>query len=507
MSELPVENSGIGFGWWRLLQLRRVVGWVLAACVALCVWTLEARFKGLEVLHIAVEDTPVTLYRPMGEAALPPVVVAHGFGGSRQMMDQIAVSIARQGFAVASIDFIGHGRHGGKLSPDITRIEGTTQQLVASVERVADAIAARDDTTGPVSYVGHSMATDVIIRAAQARNDVGGVVAISMYSTALSETHPHCLLVVSGAGEGHLRQAGLDAARLIDPNAAEGQTVTRDDIKRRTAVAPHVGHVGVLYSAETLDEVTTWLRDATGQGREAALDWTGLVAGVLLVALVLLAWPLASLFPRRRDAGTTVPRRTFWMCLVAPIPFVLVAAALPTLGIAGNAAFGTLALILGAWGLIQMLLLYRAGVQFARPDALGLLSYVVLGLAVFAFALDRYGAAFVPTGERLVVLAVLLLGTIPCMIADTALVHGAPLWRRITARLALLIALSGAIAMAPVQLGIAFTTVPVLLLFFVVYGTIARWIAHRRGAGGVAIGKGVALAWALAASTPLFSVL
>ena len=195
------------------------------------------------------------------------------------------------------------------------------------------------------------------------------------------------------------------------------------------------------------------------------------------------------------------------MCLVAPIPFVLVAAALPTFGIAGNAAFGTLALILGAWGLIQMLLLYRAGAQFARPDALGLLAYVVLGLAVFAFALDRYGAAFVPTGERLVVLAILLLGTIPCMIADTALVHGAHLWRRITARLALLIALSGAIAMAPVQLGIAFTTVPVLLLFFVVYGTIARWIAHRRGAGGVAIGKGVALAWALAASTPLFSVL
>ena len=134
-------------------------------------------------------------------------------------------------------------------------------------------------------------------------------------------------------------------------------------------------------------------------------------------------------------------------------------------------------------------------------------AFVYLAVAsLFAFALDRYGAAFLPVSDRSTIALALVIGALPLMIADTLLVQYAPFLRRFMARLAILVALAGAMAMAPTELGLTFTTIPVLVLYFLVYGSMARWIAMRRGTGGVAIGKAVILAWAIAASTPLFAV-
>ncbi|MEO1640229.1 MAG: alpha/beta fold hydrolase [Pseudomonadota bacterium] len=485
--------------------IRLMLGVVFAAVALVCVYALESRFAGLAVEETKISETPVTLYRLDGSPPAPPVIIAHGFAGSRQMMDQIAVSLARQGFFVASMDFPGHGRHGGMLSPDITRIEGTTAQLVAAVDAVAEAIDARPDTAGPMSFVGHSMATDVIIRAAANRDDVGGVVAISMYSPAVTESAPQALLVLSGQRETHLRDAGLAAVGQIDPTAVEGETVTSGGVTRRTAVAPFVGHVGVLYAPTTLDETTTWLRDVNGAGQAAPLDRTGWVAGVLFASLVLLLWSLAAFIPKRKQpTPPPINPRTFVASILLPIPPVLLLALLPTFGIAGFAAFGSLAMAFAMWGVVQLAILTRAGHRLAEPDLPSLAIYLIAAL-VFALALDRCGAAFLPSGVRVPVMLGLLLGTVPLMLADTALVHRAPLRRRVLARLALLVALGGAMALSPTELGLTFTTVPVLLLFFVVYGTMATWIATRRGSSGVGLGKGVVLAWAIAASTPFFA--
>jgi pimeloyl-ACP methyl ester carboxylesterase len=468
--------------------------------------TLENRFSGLEIDEIRVGETPVTIYRALGEDPAPPVILAHGFAGSRQMMDQIAVSLARQGFLVASVDLPGHGRHRGRLSPDINSLDGTTAQLVETIEQVADVIVVRADTTGPVSYVGHSMATDVVIRAAEARDDVGGVVGISMYSPAVTDKSPAALLALSGATENHLRDAALDAVRQIEPEAREGETATRNGVTRGAAVAPLVGHVGVLYAPKSLEEITSWLREVVGAGEIAPLDRSGWIVAVLLAALTLLAWPLAAALPKRSAAPVQpILWRTFLACLIVPIAPAIIVAVLPTFGIAGNAGFGTLAAIFGAWGVVQIMILYRAGHRLDRPDMAGALVYLCVA-SLFALALDRYGAAFLPTGERIIVLFGLMIGTLPLMIADTWLVRDASLLRRLLLRLAFLIALSAAMALAPTELGLAFTTLPVLVLFFLVYGTMARWVAARRGASGVALGKAVVLAWAIATSTPLFAV-
>ena len=57
----------------------------------------------------------------------------------------------------------------------------------------------------------------------------------------------------------------------------------------------------------------------------------------------------------------------------------------------------------------------------------------------------------------------------------------------------------------PGTLGLSFSVLPVLVLFFVVYGTMGRAL-DRGGADATSVGValGICLAWAIAASTPLF---
>jgi hypothetical protein len=120
-------------------------------------------------------------------------------------------------------------------------------------------------------------------------------------------------------------------------------------------------------------------------------------------------------------------------------------------------------------------------------------------------ALDRYGAAFLPTGPRLPVLALLACGTIPFALADAILTHRARLWRKVLTRALPLLAMFAIMVAEPTRLGLMFTVLPVYLLFLLVYGTMARWTAARSGPLAPALATGVILAFAIAASTPLFS--
>ncbi len=123
---------------------------------------------------------------------------------------------------------------------------------------------------------------------------------------------------------------------------------------------------------------------------------------------------------------------------------------------------------------------------------------------LFAFALDRYGAAFVPIGSRVTLMLVLILACVPFALADRLLVRGAALWQRVLARIVPIAALTLCMFFAPEQLGLLFTVLPVMVLFYVVYGTMARFVALRQGPETAALALGILLAWSIAASTPLF---
>lgn len=489
--------------------MARILVGVLAVIVALlALWQMDRARDGVQISRAELAGAPATVYRPaVPRDGAPLAVVAHGFAGSRQMMQAVALTLARSGSTVVAFDFIGHGRHGGLMSPDVETVDGTTAALVDQTVAVAQAARALPDGAGQgaLVLVGHSMATDVTIRAAQRLPDVAAIVAISMYSDEVTAAFPERLLIVSGEWEARLRDVGLRFLRQVDPAAGEGETAASGDVLRRAVAAPHVEHVGVLYSPTTLEEARDWIVIATGGlpvGPVAVASGPTMVA--LLGAVVAGFVPLAALAGPVRPAPCPVPRARFALAVVLPV----LPAAGAMLVLAGEgrvAGFVPLAAFLGVWGVVQLAVLVQGGWRPGpvRGRALGLL--VGWGL-VFALVLDRAFSAFVPVGPRAWLMALLVVGSLPFALADAVLAHGAALWRRVLARLVVLAVLAGTMIAAPRPLGLIFTVLPVLVLFWIVYGSFGRWTAARAGATTAGIGSALALAWSLAASTPLFAL-
>ncbi|WP_177190334.1 alpha/beta fold hydrolase [Tranquillimonas rosea] len=383
----------------------------------LSVTMLERQRTGVSAEKLFLAKTPVTIWQSDSADGGPLVVVAHGYAGSRQMMQPISIALARSGFVVAAFDFHGHGRNSKPMSADVTSIEGTTAQLVTQTIAVSRAAVGLPSVIGPVSLVGHSMATDVVIRAAERIDATAAVVAISMYSDAVTPEAPESLLIVSGAREHRLRTVALDRLRQLDPDATEGETVALGTVERRAVSAPWVGHVGVLYSPFTLTELRDWIAGATAREPQGALPHIGPWLFALLAALVALTWPLSTVL------GPTAPRpvrlgRHAWVILAAPITPALLAVTIIPSGAGGLVAFGALTAFFGTWGIIQIALLWRSGIRPQSIRSLAVVLLLIWGLCVFAPALDRYGAAFVPTGPRLWLMGGLMFGTIPFCLAD-----------------------------------------------------------------------------------------
>ncbi|MGR3434549.1 MAG: alpha/beta hydrolase, partial [Shimia sp.] len=225
----------------------------LAASLAALLWleAMRPAESARETLRIGA--TPATLWRAEG----PVVVVAHGFAGSRRLMNAYTWSLHRAGFTVLAFDFQGHGAHPVPMGGDVDAIEGTTRRLVDQTLEVIDTAATLDPRA--LSLLGHSMATDVLIRAAaEARAPIGPIVALSPFSDAVTPTFPRALLTIAGEWEGRLVAFGDRALAQVDPEAARGALARAGEVTRRTIVAPNVEHVGILYSPTALRAATGW---------------------------------------------------------------------------------------------------------------------------------------------------------------------------------------------------------------------------------------------------------
>ena len=495
--------------------MRTVVAVLAMIAIVLSVWQLEAGRQGLTITPFAVPDgPPATLYLPPGDAPAPVVVVAHGFAGSRPLMEPFALALAHAGYVVVSFDFMGHGLNPRPMTGDVTTINGTTRLLQEELRLVARAALAHPRADGRLAYLGHSMASDIIIRAAQDAPPVQAVVAVSAFSQAVTRTSPANLLLISGEWEGMLRDEALRILRLTDPAAGEGDGVGAfaDGTARQAIFAPNVEHVGVLYAPAALDAATGWLDTAFGRvGAQPAQARGGWIL-LLLAGLTALAWPFARALPAARAAPPPpLPRRAFLIAALLPaiaVPLVLAPFDIRVLPVL---VADYLALHFAAYGALTLLLLARAG-RLAGPFSLRVWPMAALvalvALAGFGLALDRYVASFLPHPGRLAVIAGLALGAVPYFLGDALLTEAgrAPLWRVLLVRGGFLLSLVIAVALNFDRLMFLLIILPVILLFYLLFGTMAGWIGRRTGQPAVAgLGFGLVLAWSLGVTFPMFA--
>ncbi|NPV24729.1 serine aminopeptidase domain-containing protein [Bradyrhizobium aeschynomenes] len=480
----------------------------LACCVA-GIWQLEAERTGVTITSLQAGTTPITVYRRDGAAAAPVVVIAHGFAGSRQFMEAYALTLAHAGYLAVSFDFEGHGRNPVAMSGDVTRVDGTTRKLMSEIGRVTDAALSLPGADGRVALLGHSMASDIIVRQALADPRIAATVAISMFSEAATASAPRNLLIITGEWETSLRQDALRNLRLADSAAQEGDTVgdPAGSGGRRAVVAPGVEHVSVLYSTTGLREARDWLDRVFGRSSSGPVAATGGAIALLLAGIVLLAWPLAELLPKGEAPPPTIPLRSLAIATLVPAvvtPIVLrfvETRFLPVL------VADYLAVHLFVYGALSLLLLRLRGVRFGRLAWLAALALAAYGIAIFGGALDRYVASFMPIAARVPIIAAIAIGAVPYMLADSIANQGghAALWRTAWIHAAFLASLGGAVALDFKRLFFLLIIIPVIVLFFIVFGLIGGSVGRRTCSPlAEGIGLGLILAWSLGVSFPMF---
>jgi hypothetical protein len=470
---------------------------------------------------------------------LPVVVISHGFAGSQQLMQSFAFTLARNGYLAVTFDYYGHGRNLEPLDGDVTDVEGATRHLLAQTRQVVDFALAQpqpESGTGPearkgLAVLGHSMASDLMVRYAQSDPRVDATIAVSLFSPAVTADSPGNFLVIVGALEGFLRSEALRVLGQVTAEPKAGITYGNfdDGTARRAVFAPGVEHVGVLYSATALRETVAWLDKVVGRAPGANtgyVDRRGLAVCLLLAGLLLLAWPLSRLLPKvvEPPRGLDPAWRELLPAAILPALVTPMALAGFPADFMGTLVGGYLAVHFGLYGLLTALLCWwiwrrrpRQGARAAGPHrsrrrwmAALLATALATGYAagVLGFALDRYVTSFAVTAPRLPLLFAMGAGTFAYFLADEWLTRGPYLPRgaHLLTRLCFLLSLGIAVALSFEDLFFLLIIAAVIVPYFVLYGLLGGWVYRATGDPLVsAVPSAVAFGWTLTVVFPLLA--
>ncbi len=223
-------------------------------------WKLDFTERNLTSVKEFVNKTPVTLTFKDNLKTKGIVFLAHGFAGSTSFMRPIAVALAEAGYLTVRFDFFGHGRHPLPYSGDITTIEGATQKFVNQTNEIISHYLLKHSPSFSM-IIGHSMASDIIIRSASLNPSLNSAVAISAYTDALKAKEPKNVLILNGQWEPQLRSKSLEILQNIGvDNPKEGSLygALDDNAIRKVDFIKNADHVAfyipfVLKGAGRLD--------------------------------------------------------------------------------------------------------------------------------------------------------------------------------------------------------------------------------------------------------------
>ncbi len=492
---------------WNFIRL--LAAFVAIHLISISVGRLEDYRAGVEIRPLSIGSTPATVYKKGTVVEAPAAVIAHGFAGSQQLMQAFALTLAHAGYVAITFDFEGHGRNPTPISGDVTKTSGTTRLLMEEVGRVTDFALALPSVNRQVALLGHSMASDIIVRQAIGDKRVAAVVAVSMFSEAVTADQPPNLLMIMGAWETLLRRQALRTLHLSDPTASEGQTLgsIANGTGRLAVAAPAVEHVGVLYSETALDKARKWLDAVFERRSQTTVAATGGWIILLLAGIVLLAWPLSSLLPKSGSTPSHLRLPVFIAASLVPAALTPIVLYLFDTRFLPVLVADYLAVHLFVYGSLSIAILRLHGIKFGPTAWHTAMLLAIFGIFVFGGAIDRYVASFYPAAGRLLIIFAVAVGAVIYMTADSLLSEAgrAPWLRIFIARAAFLTSLVGAIALAPERLFFLLIILPVIVLFFLIFGLLGGWAGRQTSSPlAVGIGLGLILAWAIGVSFPLF---
>jgi hypothetical protein len=502
-----------------------LVGIIALVAAAIAIWRIQSFSDGLTIEATHIGDIPATIFRNAAASPEPVVVIAHGFAGSQQLMQPIAETLARNGYVAITFDLAGHGRNPLPLAGGVADLDRSTKALLAEIADVVAFARALPAGDHRVALVGHSFASDLVVQYGMGDPDIVATAALSLFGAGVTAREPRDLLVIDGAWElSMLKDAALRIANLTAGGDAQ-PGVTYGDLSsgtaRRVVYAEGAEHIGVIYARDSLKAIVAWMNGAFGRTSSGVIDRRGKWLALLFAGLVALAAPAARLLPvvARRRLGAGLPWSRF-------APAAIVPAVLTPL-ILWKAPTNFLPILLGDYLVVHFAIygaLTSGAVWLLRPKArprlrlstlasaawpriaIGAVSVTAFYVLAIGLPINAYVTSFMPTERRWPLILAMFCGCAIYFLADEWLTRGERAARGATflTKLCFVLSLAAAVALNPQKLFFLAIIVPVILVLFVVYGLVSRWVYARTNDPRVAaLGEAFALAWAIAVTFPV----
>ena len=427
-------------------------------------------------------------------------IICHGYAGSKEMMRQLAFDISNAGSNAVIFDFIGHGSSSQKLVNNPTELSGTTQQLVDQLIGIIKFLKTKYGGEIKINLVGHSMASDIVIRASENQN-ISSIAAISPYSTKVTSNFPKDLLLTSGQFERHLREHSLKFTQLVDPDADENIEYSNGTIRRKASYTKYTGHVSVIYSPHTSREIIEWF-DLTNYERSiwaTHIIWILLSLTIITYGLSRLQFSKAKYHEKQKLSSirltivsVTSLAIAFFSGLLDYQPFSLF-------------GFGSIAAYFGLYGLAILILCKEA-----RDNLENFSLYSFLKLAVaflfLAILINQFIGSYYITNHRLYAFLIMIIPITIFCVAIENLIAFSSTALAVLIRIMPIIGFSILLAIFPNKYGVMFTTVPIYIFYFLVFGYIGKFQRNQIGSYTTGATNGIFLTFAFAATNPIFSV-
>jgi pimeloyl-ACP methyl ester carboxylesterase len=273
------------------LGIVRTVIIVVAILLIACSWWMVGRmYAGLEVRRFTQDDVPLLFMAPEGASGVPGVIIAHGFGGSQQLMLGYGLSFARAGYGVMLLNFSGHASNPGSLSTSRSTLQN-------DMDIVFEAISAQPEIDpGRIALLGHSMGSGAVMNAGITDPErYSAVIAVSPTGADVTDSLPPNLMLQAGELEGRFVENALG---LLGDAGGESDDFAGKRARRFVEI-PGVEHITILFSGESRDAAASWLSSVFGverplDYRDTRMTWAFLHQ-IAWIMLVIAAAPLISL--------------------------------------------------------------------------------------------------------------------------------------------------------------------------------------------------------------------
>jgi len=427
-------------------------------------------------------------------------IICHGYAGSKEMMRQLAFDISNAGSNAVIFDFIGHGSNPHKLVNNPTELSGTTQQLVDQLIGIIDFLKTKYGSEIKINLIGHSMASDIVIRASE-NQEISSIAAISPYSTKVTSNFPRDLLLTSGQFERHLRKHSLKFTQLVDPDAYENIEYSNGTIRRKATYTKNTGHVSVIYSPQTSKEIIEWF-ELTNYERSI---WTTHIIWILL-SLTIITYGLSRLQFSKAKYHEKQKLSSIRLTIVSITSLAIaLCSGLIDYQLISIFGFGSIAAYFGLNGLTILILCKETRDNLENFDFYSFIKLVV-AFSFLTILINHFIGSFSISGHRLSAFLIMIAPITIFCIAIENLITISTTALAIFIRIMPILGFSILLAIFPEKYGVMFTTVPIYIFYFLVFGYIGKSQRNKIGSYTTGATNGIFLSFAFAATNPIFSV-